>query len=82
MVLIGKKMRNSYCLIIILFIIIVIFIVVFFFYFIFGVFLCLKENFKVNMIMIELSFYCLVMRFIFVNNVVNCFVYGIFDLRF
>lgn len=74
--------RNSHRSTIIPFIITAIFIVVFLPYLILGVFLCLKENFKANMTTTELSLYRLAMRLIFVNNVVNCFVYGIFDSRF
>lgn len=78
----GKKTTNSPRSTIIPFIITAIFIVVFLPYLILGVFLCLKENFKANMTTTELSLYRLAKRLIFVNNVVNCFVYGIFDSRF
>lgn len=78
----GKKTKNSHRSTIIPFVITAIFIVVFLPYLILGVFLCLKENFKANMTTTELSLYRLAMRLIFVNNVVNCFVYGIFDSRF
>lgn len=67
---------------IILFIITVIFIVVYLPYLVLGVFLCVVENFKANMSVLELSVYRLSMRLMFLNNVVNCFVYGIFDSRF
>ncbi|XP_062595727.1 neuromedin-B receptor-like [Saccostrea cucullata] len=67
---------------VIMFIITAIFIVVFLPYLVLGVFLCLKENFKANMNEVELSVYRLSMRLMFLNNVVNCFVYGIFDPRF
>ncbi|XP_061171853.1 neuromedin-B receptor-like [Saccostrea echinata] len=76
-VLVGNH-RSS----VIMFIITSIFIFVFLPYLVLGVFLCLKENFKANMNEVELSVYRLSMRLIFVNNVVNCFVYGIFDPRF
>uniref|UniRef100_K1RJV8 Vasopressin V1a receptor n=1 Tax=Magallana gigas TaxID=29159 RepID=K1RJV8_MAGGI len=72
--------RNSHRSTIIPFIITAIFIVVFLPYLILGVFLCLKENFKANMTTTELSLYRLAMRLIFVNNVVNCFVYEIVTL--
>jgi hypothetical protein len=67
---------------IILFIITVIFIVVFLPYLVLGAFLCLVEDFKADMTVLELSVYRLAMRLTFLNNVVNCFVYGIFDSRF
>ncbi|XP_061171833.1 neuromedin-B receptor-like [Saccostrea echinata] len=67
---------------VIMFIITSIFIFVFLPYLVLGVFLCLKENFKDNMNEVELSVYRLSMRLMFVNNIVNCFVYGIFDPRF
>lgn len=78
----GRVNTGSHRSTVIPFVITTIFIVVFLPYLIFGVFLCLKEDFRDNMTPTELSLYRVSMRLIFVNNVVNCFVYGIFDARF
>ncbi|XP_062608293.1 vasopressin V1b receptor-like [Saccostrea cucullata] len=64
------------------FVVTLVFIIMYTPYLILGVFLALKENFRENMNDLELTFYRLAMRLVYVNDVINCFIYGVFDHRF
>jgi hypothetical protein len=65
-----------------LFLITVVFIVMYTPFLILGVFLAVNADFRDRMDDVEITFYRLGMKLIYVNDVVNCFVYGIFDQRF
>lgn len=65
-----------------LFLITVVFIVMYTPYLILGVFLAVKKDFRDNMNDVEITLYRLAMRLVYVNDVINCFIYGIFDHRF
>ncbi|XP_062608299.1 vasopressin V1b receptor-like [Saccostrea cucullata] len=64
------------------FLVTLVFIVMYTPYMILGVFLAVEEDFRENMNDVEITFYRLAMRFVYINDVVNCFIYGILDHRF
>ncbi|XP_061173009.1 dopamine receptor 2-like [Saccostrea echinata] len=64
------------------FVVTLVFIIMYTPYLILGVFLALKDKFRENMNDVELTFYRLAMRLVYVNDVINCFIYGVFDHRF